>query len=377
VDVTVAEGFWLEYTARGADGIVGLADDLSATGSRPGVVIPPVVSPARMATVYRAARRRGDVIVDPAGYYLDRDGSVRRREWYPWLDEQYGRPQSRSEWVAWMQESIQHQQSSALHGGTGAPSVLVTPCPQLTASDPGELYRVLDAARDVRDALGSSTECWLSINVDRESVREDVPLTRLADAVVDSGAPGVLLRCFQRDLAPVGDRRLIEGLRELVGGCEGADIPVLMPNAGWLGWLALGWGATAYSGGLSKGSWYDRMPTPMNRPLPSDRIFERALLTHVTWQLHEDLARMPGYVPCACASCLAMAGTFDAEESKVHQIRVAHRETDAVVANAGVSVRAGHLRSILDAAIAFRDSLPIVYRERARAGFLDTWRAVL
>ena len=235
---------------------------------------------------------------------------------------------------------------------------------------------MIDAATAARDAVAANRECWLGIAVDREYMRDANRLTELADAVVTAGFPGVVFRVFQSELAPVADRRLLDGLRELVEGCAGGDVEVFLPNAGWVGWLASAWGAVGYSGGLSKSSWVDRMPTPMRYVGRRDSIFEMNLLRHVRWSDHEQLRGQPGYTGCTCASCVWMAGNYDADEAKIHQVRVAHAWSDALEPTNAIGRRRA-VRTRLDSAIDFRDGLPRLLRDRVDAGSLDTWRALV
>jgi hypothetical protein len=193
---------------------------------------------------------------------------------------------------------------------------------------------------------------------------------------VTAGFPGVIFRCFQPELTPITDRRLLDGLRELVEGCAGGDVDIFLPSAGWMGWLSGAWGASGYSGGLSKGSWFDRMPTPMRNPGRRESIFERQLLRHVPWALHEQLVDDDGYDECLCASCDATNGTYDADEAKLHQIRVAHAWSEELNPLNPIGRRRA-IRARLDEAIDFRDDLPRALRDRADAGFLDTWRALV
>ena len=272
-----------------------------------------------------------------------------------------------------METSLEHQLSDEFLDGADEPTIIVTPSPQLTASTgTAELYAIIDAATAARETLAGDRECWLGIAVDRDYLRNDARLTELADAVVTADFPGTVFRCFQNEMTPITDRRVLQGLRELIEGCAGGDVEIFLPNAGWLGWLALAWGATGYSGGLSKGSWFDRMPTPMRNVGRRDSIFEPQLLRHVPWAVHEQLADEAGYEDCVCHSCTAMAGNFDAEEAKLHQIRVAHSWSNGLRQLNAVATRRA-IRSRVDDAIDFRDGLPRALRDRADAGFLDTW----
>jgi hypothetical protein len=235
---------------------------------------------------------------------------------------------------------------------------------------------VIDAATAAQEAIADDRDCWLGIAVDRDYLRNDARLTEMADAVVTADFPGIIFRCFQGELAPISDRRLLDGLRELVEGCSEGDVGVFLPSAGWLGWLAAAWGATGHSGGLSKGSWFDRMPTPMRNPGRRDSIFERQLLRHVPWTLHEVLVDEDSYDECRCRSCVVMDGDFDADEAAVHQIRVAHAWSDEL-RQLNLAGRRRAIRSRIDDAIDFRDDLARALRDRADAGFLDAWRALV
>lgn len=365
-------GLWLQHAANNSRDLVHFADDLAnAPAGRPGVVFAPVNIPRTLNELYEHARGQGDAIMDPSGYLVDRDPTARARDNFPWLVET-PRPATQLEWEAWMTRALDHQLSQELLGNGQAPSFLVTACPQLTAAQgPEKLYVVLDAAAVVRSQ--APNECWLSITVDRDYLREEAHLVRLGNSLVSSGAPGVVLRCFQSQMPPITDRALLEGLREIVEACSSSGILVFLPSSGWLGWLAMAWGAWGFSGGLAKSSWYDRMPTPMSNVPRYESIFEPQLLRHVRWPVHQALATQQGYQPCWCASCAAMAGTYDVHEAARHQIRVAHEEAASLRA-LPVAQRRAAVRQRLDDAIGFRDSLPVVLRTRVQADFLDRWR---
>jgi hypothetical protein len=371
--VTPPSGFWLQYASRQASEVVNFADELEgAPAGRPGVVFAPVNAPSTVRRLYEHARQRGEVVMDPNGYLLDRPPTKRAEKYFPWL-AQTPRPTDQAGWEAWIQQGLDHQLSPELVGGEGPPSFLVTPCPQLVAAQGAAgLYPVLDAAATVQAA--ASEVCWLGVNIDRDYLREETHLVRLANALVSARTPGLVLRCFQNQMPPVADRALLEGLREVVETCASNGIAVFLTNAGWLGWLAMAWGAWGFSGGAAKSTWYDRMPTPMTNVPRYESIFEPQLFRHVRWPVHEALATQPGYQACWCDSCAAMGGTYDGHEAARHQMRVAHEE--------GASLRALPLpdrrtavEQRLDAGIAFRDSLPLVLRSRAQAEFLDRWRS--
>jgi hypothetical protein len=374
--VSIGNGFWLQYASQNADDLVGLADELAADGYRPGVVFAPVGNPTRLTRLYGEASK-GEAFLDPSGFLLDRGTAPQRAGNFPWLDSSYGRPNDLAGWTTWMETSLAHQFSAVHLDGADEPTILVTPSPQLMASTgTAELYTIIDAATAARDSTADRRECWLGVVLDRDYLRNEARLTELADAVVTADFPGVVVRCFQTELTPISDRRLLDGLRELVEGCAGAEIEIFLPNSGWVGWLAGAWGGTGYSGGLSKGSWFDRMPTPMRNPGRRDSIFERQLLRHVPLTLHAQLTDEDSYEDCPCVSCANMAPGFDAVEAKVHQIRVAHAWSDTHRRTNTIGQRRA-IRAQIDTAIDFRDALPRPLRDRADAGFLDTWRSLV
>ncbi len=364
-------GLWLQQAANHARDLVDFADDLSnAPAGRPGVLFAPVNVPSTLSELYETARSKGDAAVDPSGYLIDRPATKRAEENFPWLVE--ARPQTQAEWEAWMTQALEQQVDPQFIGSAPVPAFLVTASPQLEAAQGAAgLYPVLDAAAAVR--AQAPAECWLGVTIDRDYLREEVHLVRLANALVSSGAPGVVLRCFQTQMPPVTDRRLLEGLAEVVESCASNGIRLFLPCAGWLGWLAMAWGAWGFSGGLAKASWYDRMPTPMTNVPRYESIFESQLLRFVRWSVHEELVQQGGYQSCWCASCAAMGGTYDASEASRHQIRLAHEEAASLRALSRPQRRLA-VRQRLDGAIAFRDGLPNVLRTRAQADFLDVWR---
>jgi len=372
-------GYWLQHTRNEADALVSFADVLAPTpAGRPGIVLTPANTPSTLRGHYERARTGGETFLDPCGHFMDqKPPSKARQRDYPWLDASYTRPTTTDEWRAWIRQSLEHQLSPGLQGVAPPPSIIVTPSPQLEASaSPQELYSVLDAALDERDATAGGHECWIGVVVDRDFLRTDLHLTRLANSLVSLDVPGVVLRCFQGELAPLSDRRLLEGLREVVSACAANDIAVLLPNGGWVGWLAMSWGAHGFSGGFTKGSWFDRTPGPLTNVPRYEAIFEPQLLRHVRWEVHEELTRRPGHSPCWCDSCQVMAGTWDADEAKRHQVRVAN-ENGATLRALAEHERAAAVSGQIDDGIAFRDSLPALLRNRVGASFLDTWRALV
>ena len=253
-------GFWLQHGNRNADDLVAYSDRLAGEpGGRPGIVLAPVNAPSSLNPLFKLARSKGDAFLDPIGHCVDRDPTKTKAKHFPWLTKT-PRPDSPEAWADWMTESVDHQRSQALRGGAPGPSVLVTPSPTITAaSGQDALYAVLDAAAVVRTSHAQgTTPVWLGLAVDRQHVREEPHRTRLGNAIVSSDVSGLVFRAFHTALPPVTDRRYLEGLREVTYAAYAGGIDLMLSHAGWLGWLAMTWGAWGFSGGLAGTSWGDR-----------------------------------------------------------------------------------------------------------------------
>jgi hypothetical protein len=370
-------GFWLQHAANASKELVEYGDVLaSQPAGRPGVIMAPVNARNTLHPLFRQARAKGDAIVDPNGHFLDRSHTKRSKRHFPWLAQQ-PRPNEQNVWEAWMEEAINHQLDTDLCGAGSPPTFTITPSPIITA-DAGatELYMILDAASEVRQRQNSNP--WLGICVDRAYLRSNPHRTRLCNAVVSASADGVVFRAFHSQLPPVTDRAYLEGLRELSFAASAGDVELLLPNAGWLGWLAMAWGAWGFSGGLAAASWGDREPGPMNSPdEPSNPYFEPQLMRTVRWRNHLELLNAEGYEPCACPECQAMGmNTYDANRAKRHQMWWANKE-GAELVPLNLSQRRTSVRTRLEDAVTFREGFSASLQQRVGAGFLDTWLSLL
>lgn len=371
-------GIWLQVAATKHADTLDVLDSVDPD-EVPGVVLRPEHPPARLEELYARARARTDVLIDPNGFLIDREPTKRSRRHFPWLVQGQGpdaemnargwvRPRDTSEWAAWMRVSIVHQQAFV---DPQPVSALIVPTPQLRAAEGRDAFTCITDAVDEVLRESDGPRRWVGLNVDRDYLREDDHLTRLGNYAVTLTGSGCVLRAFQTDLPPISDRRFLSGLRDLTSALRGSRIRVFLPQWGWLGWLASAWGADAFSAGLGAGTWYDRMPGPMSAPPRREKYFEPQLLRHVQWGLHELLVRQDGYEPCPCTACDEMGDRFDASLALRHQLEVgirlsaeAQRNTNAVAETIG-------------SAVEFRDRLPFALRERAEAGFLDTWQSLL
>lgn len=371
-------GFWLQHASNEAEQLLTFADELGQTpAGRPGVALGPVNVPKALNAHFQRARGAGDAILDPHGQMLDLDPTKRSEKHFPWLALN-PRPATQAQWQQWMQQALDHQLSAALRGSASLPSFVMTSSPRMQAASGAlELYPVLDAAAAVAAQVLPGTDCWLSASVDRTYLREEPHLTRLANALLATGATGVVFRASHPQLPPVDESRYLHGLREVVQACAENNIRLYLPNTGWLGWLAMGWGAWGFSGGMSATSWVDKVPSPMRRPeLPSLPYFEHQLLRSVPWRVHEQLTSEPGYQSCGCTDCVQMGTNHDLALAKRHQLRHAH-EAGTALSGLPPAQREAAVATRLDSAIVFRDGLSNAVAARIDGNFLDRWRALL
>ncbi|HEY4280210.1 MAG TPA: hypothetical protein VGM91_18445 [Conexibacter sp.] len=371
-------GFWLQATARGAEEVLAFAGTLAGTpAGRPGVSFGPLYTRATLNDLFQRARVEGNAMVDPHGYLVDKEHSKQRESRYPWLTQD-PRPVTQAEWEDWMRASLQHQGSAALQGAGAPPTFLMSPSPVLTpAGGRTELHAVLDAAQVVRADVPAGSECWMSVMVDREYVMSSAHLTPLLNALLAARPEAVVFRATQKELPPVTVASYLSGLREAVEALASNGIDVFLPYSGWLGWMAMGWGAWGFSAGWSSGSWADRaLAVGGNRPaVPPNYVFEAQLLRPVRWTVHEELRARDDYVACTCADCQVMDGVYDRDLAQRHQLRAVNAAAAELTA-VGVVDRRAIVQARIAAAVAYRDGLPRMLRDRAEAKFLDTWADV-
>jgi hypothetical protein len=374
----VPGGLWLQYGNKEARELVAFADELAQTVSRPGIAFGPLNgSHTLLNPLYQAARSVSDAILDPHGQLIDLKHTKRSRDHFPWLAED-PRPATQQQWEQWMQAALDHQLSPALIGNAGTPSFVVTASPLLVAArGPLELNPVLDAAVAVRSRVPAGTDCWLGVTVDRSYLRETVHLTRLLNTMLQTGSDGFVFRAQHTWLAPVMDMAYLSGLREVVEACAANNIRIFLPYSGWLGWLAMGWGAWGYTAGMAAGSWVDKLPGPMTRPQqPPLPYFEPQLLRSLPWRVHQRLTGESSYQPCPCPDCVQMGTTHDLMAAKRHQLRHAAQETATLTA-----VPAGQRRQLvaqrLGNAIAFANNLSAPMAARVDTTHLDRWRSLV
>ncbi|MFA4929724.1 MAG: hypothetical protein WC558_14495, partial [Patulibacter sp.] len=215
---------------------------------------------------------------------------------------------------------------------------------------------------------------------DEEYLRDDRRRATLIAEMCAANPSGFVFRSPQRYAPPVTMGLYVRGLKDVVESCSTSGIRIHLPKAGWLGWLAMGWGAWGFSAGLGVGTWCDQLDRAGgNSPdEPTRWYFEPQLLRAVPWRVHEDLAKRANYIPCTCVDCAGVASRgWEDLKAKRHQLRHANAEAASLSGRTTVQQRAIAIRARIDGAIAFRNSLPATLAKQADAKFLTSWGALV
>ncbi len=396
--MNLPEGLWLQLSANYREELLSLHQEWGESPEgAPGIVLAPVTTHENLVETARACTD-GRVYLDPCGYLLDRQPTARARRYFPWLaglhedDESepspadsvaepggesveaadppaQRRPESQDEWLSWMRRSIDHAAALFVQAKR-TPSVLVSPCPMIESM---VTDRDIDAVCETYTTLAADYSLLIpSFCVGSEFTRTEQGITRLANALIGLAPPAVLLRCFQSQLPPITDRLYLEGLREIVQACSSNGITVLLPNSGWVGWLARSWGDVHYSCGATQSSWFDRVPTPMNPPPQIDRIHDVQLITRREYDLGPSLEEVDGYAACGCESCVEMAGVFTKPLARMHQLRAARAE-DLALSGVPAGTRRLLIKGRLADASQMWERLPAPLRQDIDGGHLALW----
>ncbi|MGH2959756.1 MAG: hypothetical protein ACRDKE_09130 [Solirubrobacterales bacterium] len=373
--------FWLQLAYYNNSDLLDLVPEFRTGKLAIGSIAGPHSTEGSNKKSFQGARSEGPAIFDPFGEYIERtekeDSATRKRD-YPFLSNSKGVPTSAADYQAWMKKCITIQEDSSLAGDGDGPSFIVTPSRVLKpSSNFNGLYRQLNAAESVEI---SHSEKWMGISLSKDFVLDDGFRTALLDQLVDiseSGFSGVVLRVFDQAIPPYKGARFLAGIREVVGTLNEVDLKVLMAASGFLGWLAMGWGASGFSAGWARGSWWCRERSPMSNPL-TDRnyYFERQLLCEIPWAEHLRLTKVKGHRPCTCVHCIAMGKKWDKEHARKH-----HVLSGALAANKlapqPLETRTRRVSKALDSAIKFRDSIPDPILRELKTGFLDDWQTAI
>ncbi len=252
--------------------------------------------------------------IEPYGEAVDADvqnPSKWIRTEKPWLVPP---PPSPTNYPQWMLTSLRHQMSFR-------PSVLITPSPFLSVTNASQMAEQLtDAAHIAAAELGSPVDCLIGFSGSRDWLRAEAALQSVGNVLVDSKLAGVYLRISHRENV-VRDRQYLHGLRQLTIGLSDAGFQVFLPNSGRLGWLALAWGASSISAGITQGSWSERERTRMSQPTqPSQWYYEHQLGMEVRWRHHDRLTQLRDYRWCQCQHCQHLQNGYDPALARRHAV---------------------------------------------------------
>lgn len=194
---------------------------------------------------------------------------------------------------------------------------IMTPAPEIHgAHGRAELQKPLEAARRGFRSRPASDPPWFARLTLRDEWLADARLrTPLLNEI--SNLPddlGIALHVRWRKNNPETDDLLLGGLKSFALALAGDDRPLLLLQAGIVGWLSLAWDVAGFSAGLSYASWVDCWRggggAKPGQPKPPDIkwFFEPSLLRRFRDDEHDELTAQAGYLACACCFCGVLAG---------------------------------------------------------------------
>lgn len=263
-------------------------------------------------------------------------------------------------------------------------NLLLTPGHTIDHGDPDRsLDQTWDEATEVRDLLGDGERMALNLTITGDWLRSRGLRERLLAEILDHREFDVVyLRvqwpARQNSSTALLDGALLEGYAELSAMLSGEQRCLILPQSGLTGWALLAKGARGFSTGANGSDQGFFPPTGGGNP-PLNRFFDRGVVHHVDPATYlNDLVGAEDHIPCSCVwgqAALSSSGVWNHEYAAAHDfysvgLLVAEliRSSDSVG-----PISAG--REIVDAAVAFHDSVPLTGRDRAL--HLSKWQEML
>lgn len=217
-------------------------------------------------------------------------------------------PKNDGDWNKAIAEAVGAQRA------LGPVAALFTPSVEFEGGHPrAELQRLFDSARRAyRNRQASDPTWFLRLTIHdawllNQRLRLDL-MNEIAN-LPDKLGIALQVRWGRRDAAD--DVDALEALKVFAQTLDRDERPLILLQAGVLGWLALAWGASAFSAGISRGSWQDSTVVIKQRkgqPRAPDvlRYFDVNLLEFFRDSDFWLLRGTNGYRPCTCAFCTAL-----------------------------------------------------------------------
>jgi hypothetical protein len=320
-------------------------------------------------------------IADPELHaHVDQMGLAAKRKQNPkyLVDPVPARPDA-----AWIADYLARQRDS---GATA----LLTPTGWLPGANPQiEIKSAMDWVRATR-AAGASEPLLVSLTLPRVWLETDSHRAILLREIVDSNEVAWYIRVLWKPLTPrygqLRDAALLRGYQELASTASGEGKVLILPNTGFLGWLATGWGASGLSAGpgMSELAFAEalhfRAKKGVAQPPAKSRYFESMLLHTVDLDTHIRLLAEQGYQCCDCPYCKTLqassppaGASWSREEASLHfLVQLARHLTRLNVRNP----RTAALRDV-KAARAFWDGLSVKPIGENAPQHLEIWGPLL
>lgn len=297
---------WLHQGWQGRDALQTVANAARlANRSTPGLLVS--YDNVHVLGVVQAAAGPGHIPVaaDP-GFRYGRQliGRVPAAAWL-----QRNAPTTDAQWNRAISEAIAAQRA------LGSVAALMTPTLEFHGGHARtEIRRLLDATRRAYRMRRSGDPEWfvrLTIHdpwLLDQRLRTDL-LNELANLPDDLGV-ALQVRWGRRDASD--DVDALSALKAFATTLDRDDRPLILLNAGLVGWLALAWGGRGLSAGISRRSWLEstveiKQRKGQPRAPKVDRYFDQQLLDFFVARDFWRLRGTAGYRACACAFCTALS----------------------------------------------------------------------
>jgi len=216
-------------------------------------------------------------------------------------------------------------------------TALLTPTGWLPGLDPQrEINGAMDWVRATR-AINPAEPLVVSLALPRTWLESPPHLAALLRELIDSNEVAWYVRVLWPPMTPrygqLRESGLLRGYRELASTASGEGKVLILPNSGFLGWLATGWGASGLSAGMGMAEQafaeIAQVRTRRGAAMPprKSRYFEPGLLHTVDLDTHIRLLAEQGYVSCTCPYCQRLRaaaptanGTWDRDQVALHYL---------------------------------------------------------
>ncbi|MFO1052758.1 MAG: hypothetical protein U1F36_11135 [Planctomycetota bacterium] len=169
------------------------------------------------------------------------------------------------------------------------------------------LHTTLSCARAAAASpLANDHQLWFGFQITHNVVSADKERNDFLNELVELPAKPIYLRIqIEPPDGPrqFADEAVIRGLREVVSALSDNGMPVVIAQAGLLGWLMLPFGAKSFGAGTRMSMQRTVAPSPGFARQPLNWFFVPQFLGCALAEEMPQIAAVSGYQPCTCPYC--------------------------------------------------------------------------